>query len=143
MAAGRGLGGGVVGGWRGAPGAEHARAGLGVRGPVGLPGGSYRFTIEGLGGEVGEVRVRLDPVGIYIHDLEVARSARGRGLGRVLLHAAVLFGARLGKGVAHLEADDDGSGRLLRWYRGLGFHGVGLGAQGKPALAMNIGHGSR
>jgi GNAT superfamily N-acetyltransferase len=110
-----------------------------LRGPTGSGAGPYRFTVEGRRGEMGEVRVRLDPGGILIHDLKVAPAYRGAGLGVALVRAALRFGASAGREVARLEADDDGSGRLLRWYHALGFKRAGWGPHGRPALEARVG----
>jgi ribosomal protein S18 acetylase RimI-like enzyme len=116
-----------------------------VHGPAvlgGAPGESRIYRFSALQGEreAGEVRVRFArPAAIFIHDLNVARPYRGRGLGVRLVDAALRFGARNHCTRARLEADDNGSGRLLRWYRGLGFRPAGMGTRGSPAMEADIG----
>ncbi|WP_223753157.1 N-acetyltransferase [Myxococcus sp. RHSTA-1-4] len=82
-------------------------------------------------------RVRVSPSGpssIHIEDLVVQQPHRGQGLGARLLAAAFELGRRWGRGRAWLEADDTGSGRLIEWYRRLGFQPAGRGPHGRPLL---------
>ncbi len=102
-------------------------------------GGPFSFTATIGGRDVGGVHVDLvGPSEIAIHDLAVARPFRGAGVGAALMRAALSLGARLGRTLARLEADDDGSGKLIRWYRGLGFEEAGTSARGRPAMQADI-----
>ncbi|AKJ00553.1 Hypothetical protein AA314_02179 [Archangium gephyra] len=88
-------------------------------------------------------RVRVSPSGpdaIHLSNLLVREPFRGRDLGGYLLAESLRLGARWGRPRAWLEADDQGSGRLLRWYRKLGFHPMGEGPHGRPRLEA---HASR
>ena len=100
---------------------------------------TFRFTIPGHPSRDGEVRVTLEPRGIWIHDLKVDPGLRGEGFGLDLLQSALRFGARAGKRLARLDADDVGSGKLLRWYEQAGFRISGVGRKGKPAMRADIG----
>lgn len=100
---------------------------------------TYQFTIPGQPRDVGEVRVTLEPASILIHDLKVTPTKRGDGLGAQLLETALRFGARAGRRIARLDADDDGSGKLLRWYQKAGFRFAGVGRAGRPAMRADIG----
>ncbi|MCC6554455.1 MAG: GNAT family N-acetyltransferase [Polyangiaceae bacterium] len=71
---------------------------------------------------------------VYIHDLQVLPRYRGSGLGAQLMAAALRIGAGWGRTRAWLEAADDGSGRLVRWYERLGFERAGPGAHGMPLM---------
>jgi ribosomal protein S18 acetylase RimI-like enzyme len=103
------------------------------------PGGPYRFTAVLGNRDVGQVEVDLaGRAEITIHDLAVAPPFRGAGLGAALVGAALRFGARAGRSRAWLEADDDGSGRLVRWYRSLGFTPIGTSPRGNPTLQADI-----
>jgi GNAT superfamily N-acetyltransferase len=111
-----------------------------VAAPVPDGEGAYRIACTtAAGAAIGGVTVR--PSGreaLWISHLEVAPPERGRGLGVRLLDAALKLGARAGRRTACLEADDDGSGRLLRWYRGLGFALAGRSPEGRPLLSTDI-----
>ena len=74
---------------------------------------------------------------IEITDLKVLPEFRGRGLGRLLIHSALQTGICLAKRYAVLVSGDSGSGRLSRWYQGLGFQKSGL-QKGYPEYAARI-----
>lgn len=78
------------------------------------------------------------PAEILVTDLAVTPEHRGAGVGSALMHAAMRLGARLGRTHAVLEADDDGTGRLVRWYGRLGFRRAGLGPHGQPRLVAAL-----
>lgn len=108
-----------------------------IHGPFGA--GPYRFTAAVAGAAAGQVRVHLHgPAEILITDLAVTPKHRGAGVGGALMHAAMHLGARLGRTRAILEADDDGTGRLVRWYGRLGFRRAGLGSHGQPRLVASL-----
>ncbi|PTL83703.1 N-acetyltransferase [Vitiosangium sp. GDMCC 1.1324] len=88
---------------------------------------------------VGQVSVSPSgPGAILIQNLRVQEPHRGQGLGVWLVAEALRLGGRQGRGRAWLEADDNGSGRLLRWYRALGFRDIGQGAHGQPAMETSL-----
>jgi GNAT superfamily N-acetyltransferase len=104
------------------------------------PAGPFRISAALGHRDVGQVEVDLSGRSeIAIHDLVVAPPFRGAGLGAALVGAALRFGARAGRSRARLEADDDGSGRLVRWYRGLGFTPIGTSPRGLPTMQADIG----
>jgi ribosomal protein S18 acetylase RimI-like enzyme len=92
------------------------------------------------GGQVkGSVRLREHgPKTIEMTDLAVDPAHRGRGLGRDLLASAARTGQRLGKTGVALSSEDNGSGRLTRWYRDLGFVQNGRDARGDARLEAPI-----
>lgn len=103
------------------------------------PNGPFLFTATVGDRNVGQVQVDLSGRSeIAIHDLAVAPAFRGAGLGTALVAAALRFGARAGRSRARLEADDDGSGRLIRWYRGLGFTPIGTSPRGLPTMQADL-----
>lgn len=84
--------------------------------------GSYQIA-AGMGSRLaGSVRVHESgSSAIEITDLNVRPEFRGRGVGRVLVHAALQTGLHLAKTYAILASGDSGSGRLSSWYERLGF----------------------
>jgi GNAT superfamily N-acetyltransferase len=104
----------------------------------GVHAGPHRLRLVGAQGELGGVSVSLEQGAIHIHDLELVPPVRGMGLGIALLDSALRFGAYRGARVARLEADDDGSGRLLRWYARLGFVQAGVSRDGHPLMQLDI-----
>lgn len=100
---------------------------------------TFSFTIPGHPSAEGEVRVTVEPRSILIHDLKVDQMLRGEGFGLELLQSALRFGSCVGKRIARLDADDGGSGKLLRWYERAGFRISGVGREGKPAMRADIG----
>jgi GNAT superfamily N-acetyltransferase len=92
-------------------------------------------------GLLGQVRVSPSgPNAIHISNLMVRRSFRGRNLGGCLLAESLRLGAQWDRHHAWLEADDRGSGRLLRWYQKLGFRLTGEGPHGRPRFEVHTGH---
>lgn len=69
-----------------------------------------------------------------VYNLEVDAAYRGQGAGDILLRAAGRAGASMGKARIGLESQDNGSGRLTRWYRSEGFHQVGVSDRGMAIL---------
>lgn len=88
---------------------------------------------------VGQVRVTPDgQQSILIENLRVEAPYRGQGLGRELISEAFELGQRWGYGRAWLVADDQGSGRLLRWYQTLGFVPTGQKLRNRPVLEASL-----
>ena len=67
-------------------------------------------------------------------DLGVAPAHRSEGLGGLLMCSALRTGLQLGKSRVVLGSQDDGSGRLTRWYQRMGFSQVGINERGFPQL---------
>lgn len=117
-----------------------------IRGPGSLPLGEPRVSAptdivcEAPGSRpVGQVRVTPTGRGsIFIENLRVEEPWRGQGLGRGLLSEAFELGHRWGCSRAWLVADDHGSGRLLRWYRSLGFLPTGRHLRSRPVLEASL-----
>lgn len=90
------------------------------------------------GRPVGAADVVLEGQRATLYNLQVAAEHRGRGGGEELLRAAAVASQRVGKQTLALEAADDGSGKLVRWYESQGFRPAGEGANGKPALEASV-----
>ncbi|HEX8110041.1 MAG TPA: GNAT family N-acetyltransferase, partial [Kofleriaceae bacterium] len=73
-----------------------------------------------------------------LYNLRVEAEHRGRGGGEELVRAAAVAGERIGKRTLALEADDDGSGKLVRWYQSQGFRPAGETRDGKPAFEAPV-----
>ncbi len=73
-----------------------------------------------------------------LYNLRVEAEHRGRGGGEELVRAAAIAGERIGKRTLALEADDDGSGKLVRWYQSQGFRPAGETQDGKPAFEAPV-----
>lgn len=109
-----------------------------VRVSAPLPDGAGRYRLNAqLGGRnVGSLVVHVGGGGsrAVITDLGVDSAHRSQGIGEKLLASAAQTGMRLGKPRVALTADDNGSGRLNRWYGGLGFARAGSDPRGRPLL---------
>jgi len=90
------------------------------------------------GRAVGAADVVLDGPRAKLYNLRVEAEHRGRGGGEELVRAAAVASERIGKRTLALEADDDGSGKLLRWYHSQGFREAGEGDDGKPAFEAPV-----
>jgi ribosomal protein S18 acetylase RimI-like enzyme len=90
------------------------------------------------GRAVGAADVVLEGQRAKLYNLRVEDEHRGRGGGEELLRAAAVASERVGKRALALEADDDGSGKLLRWYESQGFRPTGKGEGGKPAFEAPV-----
>jgi hypothetical protein len=102
--------------------------------------GSYRIVAGASGLPIGSVMVHArSGSAIEVTDLKVAASHRGQGLGGLLMASALRAGLGLGRSKVVLASQDDGSGRLTRWYRGMGFEQSGVAARGYPRLEAPIG----
>jgi ribosomal protein S18 acetylase RimI-like enzyme len=100
--------------------------------------GETRITAHEGTGAVGSARARTTADGsLEVTDLEVAPAHRGRGHGDEILSAAARHAQRSGASRIVLNAHDDGSGHLDRWYRSLGFEGTGDDRSATPLLAAS------
>ncbi len=90
------------------------------------------------GRAVGGADVVLDGQRAKLYNLRVDAEHRGRGGGEELVRAAAVASERIGKRTLALEADDDGSGKLLRWYQSQGFRPTGEGDDRKPAFEAPV-----
>ncbi len=76
---------------------------------------------------------------IEVTDLKVEASHRGQNIGGMLMASALRAGQQLGRSRVTLASQDDGSGRLTRWYQRMGFERAGINALGYPNLQATIG----
>jgi len=107
--------------------------------PINTGPGSYRLTAGAGGRQVGSVMVHARGKGaVEVTDLQVAEAQRGHGLGRMLLASAARTGQRFGRSKVSLAAQDNGSGHLTQWYKGMGFAQVGVNQRGFPQLEAPI-----
>ena len=102
------------------------------------PGEQHLELFEG-GRAVGGADVTLEKGRARLYNLRVDDEHRGRGGGDELLRAAADASARVGKRTLGLDAEDDGSGRLERWYEGQGFERKGVGRDGLAAFEADVG----
>jgi hypothetical protein len=108
--------------------------------PINAGLGSYRLTAGTGGRQVGSVMVHARDKGVVeVTDLGVDPAHREHGIGKMLLASAVRTGLQLGKSKVVLAAQDNGSGRLTQWYKGMGFTQVGRNERGFPRLEASIG----
>ena len=71
--------------------------------------------------------------------MKVEASHRGQNIGGMLMASALRAGQQLGRSRVTLASQDDGSGRLTRWYQRMGFERAGINALGYPNLQATIG----
>jgi GNAT superfamily N-acetyltransferase len=110
-----------------------------LSGPVKIGAGSYKISAASGGREIGSVSLHdRDRSTIELTDLGVDQSHRGDGVGQGLLGSALREGLRLGKTNVTLGSQDDGSGRLTKWYRGMGFRQVGVDRDGWARMQAPI-----
>jgi ribosomal protein S18 acetylase RimI-like enzyme len=110
-----------------------------ISAPVSSGPGSYRLTAGSGGRQVGSVTVHArDKGAVEVTDLHVAEAQRGHGVGRMLVASAAKAGLQLGKSKVSLAAQDNGSGHLTQWYKGLGFTQTGVNNRGYPQLEAPI-----
>ena len=109
-----------------------------VSAPLKLQEGSYKITAQDKGRPVGSVMVHKRGRAIEVTDLGVEAGQRGKGFGQRLLGSAVRAGLRLGTSRVKLGVDDNGSGKLTKWYRLMGFRQTGLDWQGRPQMEAPI-----
>ena len=91
------------------------------------------------GRAVGGADVVLERGEARLYNLRVDDEHRGRGGGERLLKAAAEASARAGRRTLSLDAEDDGSGRLVEWYESQGFSRTGVGREGMPAFEADVG----
>jgi ribosomal protein S18 acetylase RimI-like enzyme len=122
------------------PGAAQPSAPVRISPPISAGPGSYRLTAGAGGHQVGSVMVHArDKGAVEVTDLQVAEAQRGHGLGRMLLASAARTGQQFGRSKVTLAAQDNGSGHLTRWYKGMGFAQTGVNQRGHPQLEAPIG----
>ena len=100
---------------------------------------SYQI-VAGSGGQpIGSVIVHARGNStIEVTDLKVEPSHRGQGLGGMLMASALQAGRQLGRSRVVLASQDDGSGRLTRWYQRMGFEHAGSNSFGCTKLEASI-----
>jgi len=121
------------------PAAAQPSAPVRISPPISAGPGSYRMTAGAGGRQVGSVMVHArDKGAVEVTDLHVAEAQRGHGIGRMLLASAARTGQQFGKSKVTLAAQDNGSGHLTQWYRGMGFAQVGVNQYGCPQLEAPV-----
>lgn len=121
---------------KGPGGGSHVR----VSEPIRDGDGSYRVRAEVAGRNVGSLRMHVDAGrSALVTDLGVDPGHRSQGIGKMLLASAARAGQRFGKSSVTLTADDNGSGKLNRWYGGLGFARNGSDERGRPRFEAQTG----
>jgi ribosomal protein S18 acetylase RimI-like enzyme len=104
-----------------------------------LGNGSHQVTAARDGRPAGSVKLHERGGGVIeVTDLKADAAHRGSGIGRRLLDSALQAGSRLGGQTVKLNADDNGSGRLVNWYKQMGFRRTGENARGEPSLEASI-----
>ena len=97
-----------------------------VSGPSPAGPGRYRISASAGGQVAGSVMVQArEGAAVELTDLSVDPAHRKQGLGEMLISSALRLGRDLGKSHVTLASQDNGSGRLTRWYQGLGFSRTG------------------
>jgi hypothetical protein len=110
-----------------------------VSSPIQAGDGRYRIEASERGRPVGSLMVNLRNRGAaVVTDLNVDPSARGQGVGKALLGSAARAALQFGKGRVALASQDNGSGKLTGWYRGMGFRQVGVNQLGFPELEAPV-----
>jgi ribosomal protein S18 acetylase RimI-like enzyme len=108
--------------------------------PISAGPGSYRLVAGAGGRQVGSVMVHArDKGAVEVTDLGVDQTQRGHGIGQMLVASAAKTGLQFGKSKVTLAAQDNGSGHLTRWYKGMGFAQTGVNRHGYPELEAPIG----
>ncbi len=80
-----------------------------------------------------------DKASVEVTDLGVDPAHREHGIGKLLLASAARTGLQSGKSKVTLAAQDNGSGHLTRWYKGMGFAQTGVNQRGYPQMEAPIG----
>lgn len=107
--------------------------------PGGTAPGSYRVTAGSGPNPIGSLVVHTRRgAAAEITDLGVAPGHRDQGIGRQLLESAARAGLRSGNSKLSLSAQDNGTGKLTRWYKDMGFQQVGVNGRGMPVLEAPI-----
>jgi len=98
-------------------------------------GGNRQIRIAAGAREIGSVEV-LDAGrdAVQVVNLKVDSDQRGQGAGIQLMRAAAFEGLRMGKTRVTLASQDNGSGKLTRWYEGMGFMPRGRNDRGLAVL---------
>jgi ribosomal protein S18 acetylase RimI-like enzyme len=110
-----------------------------ISAPGGTLPGSYRLTAGPGGNPVGSLVVHTKRgATAEVTDLGVAPGHRDQGIGRQLLVSAARAGLRSGNSKLSLSAQDNGTGKLTRWYKDMGFQQVGVNGRGMPVLEAPI-----
>lgn len=132
-----------------APLPHSASAGAQPKAPGGAkpsPGGNYwvsrqsldrgrtRLEVHRGGQSVGHLDVFSEEGKARVYNLKVDPAFRGQGAGGALLKAAARTGASMGYQRLSLDSEDNGSGRLTRWYQEEGFSRVGTNSRGMAVL---------
>ena len=111
-----------------------------ISAPISAGPGSFRLTAGAGGRQIGSVMVHArDRASVEVTDLGVDPAHREHGIGRLLLASAARTGLQSGKSKVTLAAQDNGSGHLTRWYKGIGFAQIGVNQRGYPQLEAPIG----
>jgi ribosomal protein S18 acetylase RimI-like enzyme len=101
--------------------------------------GSFRLTAAAGGRQVGSVMVHTGGrATAEVTDLGVEPAYREQGIGKLLLAEAALTGLQCGKSKVTLAAQDNGCGKLTRWYKGMGFVQIGRNQRGFANLEAPV-----
>jgi ribosomal protein S18 acetylase RimI-like enzyme len=121
------------------PRAAQPAAPVRISAPISTRPGGFRLTAGAGGRSVGSVMVHArEKATVEVTDLAVDPAHREHGIGRMLLASAARAGQQSGKSMVTLAAQDNGSGRLTRWYMSMGFTQVGVNQRGYPQLEAPI-----
>ena len=94
--------------------------------PVPTRKDSFSINLRILGRTAGGITIHLrNRSTVELANLSVEPTLRRRGLGRLLIEAALQFGARSRKSAMVLTSQDRGDGRLTRWYKAIGLTHIG------------------
>lgn len=122
------------------PGGDGGAGQVRVSAPVRDGNGRYKLNAQMGGRNVGSLVVHVGGgSSALVTDLGVDAAHRSQGVGKMLLASAAQTGLRFGKPRVALTADDNGSGKLNRWYGDLGFARSGSDARGRPLLEAQAG----
>jgi Acetyltransferase (GNAT) domain len=97
-----------------------------------------RVTAAAGGTEIGSLEVRAAAGGAEVVNLKVKPQYRHQGAGAALIAEAARAAAQMGRVRLTLEAQDSGSGRLVSWYRRLGFVPTGTSQRGYTKMAAPV-----
>ena len=123
-----------------APGAAQPLSPVRISAPISAGPGSFRLTAGAGGCQIGSVMVHArDKASVEVTDLGVDPAHREHGIGKLLLASAARTGLQSGKSKVTLAAQDNGSGKLTRWYKGMGFAQTGVNQRGYPQMEAPIG----
>lgn len=108
-----------------------------VSGATRVSPGTYRIAARE-GAHVGSVLVHDSGDAVTVTHLQVRREHRKHGHGLELMTSAAQVAQQLGKQKVILSSADDGSGKLTRWYRGMGFVQTGVNRRGEAQLEAPV-----